>query len=111
VLIPLVGLGIAFAIFACVCAALLTLIPRLRPTLLNISVFAVAAVPASAISAIAYGRFFGNETGDLNPIAVLGLFVALLLAGTSVGLLSVIACKWLLRIVRLYRDSGSRVSP
>jgi hypothetical protein len=106
-LIPLVGLFIACAIFACIGTAVLALVPKLRSTLVNVALFVLGAVPTSAVSAVAYGRVFGNETGELKPFAVLGLFVLLLFAGVCGGLLCVFPYKWLTRIMLLHRNSGS----
>jgi hypothetical protein len=109
-LISLVGLFIACVIFACIGTAVLTIVPKLRPTLVNVAMFVLGAVPISAASALCYGRIFGNETGELNPNAVLGLFVVLSVAGCCGGLLSVFAYRWLTRAIPLQRDSGSRMS-
>jgi branched-subunit amino acid transport protein len=106
-IIPLVGLFIACAIFACIGAAVLTLIPHLRRTLSNVGSFVIGAVPSSAFAAIAYGRVFGNQTGELDSTAVVGLFGVLLLAGVCGGLLAVFAYTWLMRTIRLQRESGS----
>jgi hypothetical protein len=109
-LIPLVGFFVACAIFACVGVAVLAFIPRLRPTLVNLAVFVVGAVPSAAASAVAYGRIVGNEIGELNSVAVIGLFVVLLVVGLCAGLLSVLAYKWLMRVKRLHGDSEGPVS-
>ena len=109
-LISLVGFLIACAVFACIGAAVLALIPELRPTLANVAAFVLGAVPTSAVTAVAYGRFFGNETGELNPVAVVGLFAVLLVAGICGGLLGVFAYRWLMRVIGLHRDSDSSVS-
>jgi hypothetical protein len=108
-IVPLVGLSLACAIFACIGAALLALIPRLRPTLANVALFVIGAVLSGAVTAVAYGRVFGDATGTLRPPAVLGLFVALLVAGVCGGLLAVVAYRWFMRTMRLQRDSGSPV--
>lgn len=108
-IIPLVGLFIACAIFASIGAAALAPILHLRPTLANVSLFVLGAVPSSAITAVAYGRVFGDDTGELHhPVAVLGLFGALLVVGLCGGLLTVLAYRWLMRTMRLQRDSGRR---
>ena len=109
-LIPLVGLLVACVIFASIGAAVLAFISKLRPTLVNVVAFVVGAVPSSAVSAVAYGWVFGNERGELNPVAVIGLFVVLLVVGSCGGLMSVLAYKWLLRVVRLHRDSDNPLS-
>ena len=109
-LIPLVGFLVACAVFACIGAAVLAFIPKLRPTLVNVAVFVVGAVPSSAVSAVAYGRLFGNETGELTSVAVIGLFVVLSIVGLCGGLLSVLCYKWVMRVVRLRRGSRSPVS-
>ncbi len=106
-LVPLVGFLLACAIFGCVGWAVLALFPRLRPTLTNVGMFVIGAVPSAAVSAVAYGRVFGNEAGELNPIAVLGLFVVLLVAGLCGGLLVVLAYKRLTRGKRLERTAGN----
>jgi hypothetical protein len=104
-LIPLVGFFVACAIFAGIGTAVLAFIRKLRPTRVNVAVFVVGAVSISAVSAVAYGRIFGNETGELNSVAVIGLFVVLLVAGLCGGLLSVLSYKWLMRAVRSHGDS------
>ncbi len=108
-IVPLVGLFIAVAIFACIGAALLALIPHLRPTLANITLFVIGAVPICAVTAVVYGRVFGDATGELRPVAVLGLFSSLLVAGVFGGLLAVVAYAWLMGTIRLQRDSGNPV--
>ena len=108
-LLPLVGFFIACTIFACIGAAVLALVPKLRPTLVNVAVFVLGAVPTAAVSAVAYGRVYANETGVLNPVAVLGLFAVLLVAGLCGGLLPVFVHKWLRRFKRLQRESDSPV--
>jgi len=45
-IIPLVGLFIACAIFACIGAAVLALIPDLNPTLANVGLFVIGLSPA-----------------------------------------------------------------
>ena len=100
-IVPLVGLFLACAIFACIGAALLALIPRLRPTLANVALFVIGAVPSGAVTAVAYGRVFGDAEGTLRPPAVLGLFGALLVAGVCGGLLAVVAYRWFMRTMRL----------
>jgi len=105
-LIPLVGLAIGCAIFACIGMLALTLLPKLRPTPVNVAMFVLGAVPTSAVSALAYGQVFGNEAGELNPLAVLGLFALLLVAGVCGGLLCVFSYKWLTRVMPWHRDSG-----
>ena len=72
-IVPLVGLFVACAIFACIGAALLPLVPHLRPTLANVALFVAGAVPICAVTAVAYGRVFGDAMGELRPPAVLGL--------------------------------------
>ncbi len=98
-LVPLVGFVLACAIFASVGAALLALIPKLRPTLLNVGLFVLGAVPSSAASVIAYGRLFGNTEGEIDSAgAVLGIYLVLFLAGACGGLLTVLVSKRLMRI-------------
>ena len=108
-IVPLVGLFLACAIFACIGAALLALIPGLRPTLTNVALFVIGAVPSCAVTAVAYGRVFGDGAGMLRSPAVLGLYCTLLVAGVGGGLLAVIGYRWFMRTVRLQRDSGSPV--
>lgn len=110
-IVPVVGLFLACAIFACIGVALLALIPRLRPTLANVGLFVIGAVPSGAVTAVACGRAFGDASGTVHLPAVVGLFAALLVAGVCGGLLAVVAYRWLLRTVRLQRDSGSPVRP
>ncbi len=105
-LIPLVGFLIACTIFACVGAAVLALIPHLRPGHANVALFVIGAVPISAVSAVAYGRVFGDGAGELHGVAVPGLFVVLLVAGVCGGLLTVLAYRWLMRTMGLQRKSG-----
>jgi hypothetical protein len=95
VLIPLVGFLIACTVFACVGAALLSLIPKLRLTVGNVLLFVIGAVPTAAISAVLYGRVFGTETGELTPPAVLGLWAVLFVAGICGGLLTLLLCRCL----------------
>ena len=109
-IIPLVGLFLAVAIFACIGAALLALITHRRPTLANIALFVIGAVPSCAVTAVAYGRVFGDANGELRSAAVLGLFGSLLVAGVLGGRLAVIAYPWIMRTMRLLRDSGSPVN-
>ncbi len=109
-LIPLVGFIIACAIFACIGAAALALFPKLRPTPVNIAVFVLGAVPTSVASGVAYGRLFANEAHELTtPVAVVGFFLSLLAGGFCGGLVSVFACRWLMRVLRFHRNSGSPV--
>ena len=110
-IIPLVGLFIACAIFACIGAAVLALIPHLNPTLANVGLFVIGAVPSSFVAAVAYGRVFGDGTGELlQPGAVIGLFSVLLGAGLCGGLLIVLAYRWLMRAIRLQRESSTPVN-
>lgn len=108
-LIPLVGLLIACAVFACIGAAVLALIPHLHRTLTNVSLFVVGAVPSSALAAIAYGWVFGDRTGELHGAAVIGLFGVLLVAGGG-GLLTLIIYVRIMRTMRSQRQSGSPVN-
>ena len=107
-IIPLVGCLLACTIFGCIGAALLALIPHLRPTLVNIALFVIGAVPSCGAAAIAYGRVFGDATGELRLPAVVGLFAVLLVAGVCGGLLAVVAYRWLTRTIHLQRDSDTR---
>src|SRR5580658_6283209 len=109
-LIPLVGLLLACAVFAGVGVAVLAFIPKLHPTLVNVSVFVVGAVPSSAVSSIAYGRIFGNGAGELNSVAVIGLFVVLLISGLCGGYLSVLAYERIIEVIRPDRGPGSPAS-
>ena len=63
-LVPLVGLFIVCAIFACIGTALLYVTPQFRPTLANVALFVFGAVPSCAVSAIAYGRVFVMRKGS-----------------------------------------------
>ncbi len=105
-IVPLAGLFLACAIFASIGAALLALIPRLRVSLANVALFVIGAVPSCAVTAVAYGGIFGDATGDLHPLAVLGLFGALLISGVCGGLLAVVAYRWHVRSRCLKQDSG-----
>jgi hypothetical protein len=110
VIIPLVGLFISCAIFTCIGAAVLALLPHLRATLANVGLFVIGAVPTSAVAAVAYGRVFGRGTGELHGGAlVLSLFGIMLVAGLCGGLLTVLAYRWLMRTIRLQRESGTPV--
>jgi hypothetical protein len=108
-LLPLVGVVIACTLFACIGAALLTLLPKFRLTFGNVVLFVIGAVPSSAVSAVVYGRVFGNETGELNTTAVLFLFVVLLVAGLFGGFVTVSVYKWLIRFRHLQRPSRNPV--
>ena len=110
-IVPLVGFFIACAIFACMGATVLALIPHLRPTLANIGSFVIGAVPSSAAAAIGYGRLLGDGTGELHSAgAVFGLFGVMLIAGLCGGLLIILAYKWLMRTLRLPRGAGTSAS-
>jgi hypothetical protein len=109
-IIPLVGLLLAVAIFACIGAGLLAVIPHLRLTLPNVAVFVMGAVPSCAVTAVAYGRVFGDANGELRSVAVLGLFGSLVVAGVFAGLLSVVAYRRLMRTMHLQRDAGSPIN-
>ena len=103
-LIPAVGFLIACTIFAGVGAVALSRIPRLQLSLVNVLVFVIGAVPTSAFSAIAYGWLFANKAGELNPVAVPGLYAVLLFGGLFGGLVAVLAWTWLMRFARLFAD-------
>ena len=68
-LVPLAGLLVACAIFACIGAALLAVVPRLRLTFANVGLFVIGAVPSCAVTAVAYGRVFGHVNGELRQPA------------------------------------------
>ena len=108
-IVPLVGFLVAYTMFGCIGAALLSLIPNLRPTLANVALFVIGAVPNCAVAAIAYGRVFGDATGELRPPAVLGLFGVLFIAGVCGGLLAVVANRWLTRTIHWQRDSDNTI--
>lgn len=105
-IIPLVGLFIACAIFAGIGAAVLSLLSHLRLTLVNLVVFVMGAVPCAFVAAVAYGRVFGNVTVELAPRAVLGLFGVMPVAGLTGGLLAVLAYGRIMRIIPLRQQSG-----
>jgi hypothetical protein len=107
-LIPAVGFVIACTIFAGVGALALSRIPRLHLSLVNVVVFVIGAVPTSAFSAVAYGWVFANKAGELNPVAVLGLFAVLLVAGLLGGLLAVVVWTWLMRFTGSHRVPFTR---
>ena len=106
-IVPVVGFLVGCAIFACIGTGLLALTPHLCPTLANVALFVIGAVPICALTAVAYGRVFGDATGELHPLAVLGLFGVLLVAGICGGLLAVVVYRWLTRTMRFQRESGS----
>lgn len=106
-IIPLVGLFIACAIFAGFGAAVLPLVLHLRPTLANVGLFVIGSVPSAVAAAIAYGRAFGDVTGELNSGAVLGLFGVMPVAGLCGGLLAVLAYGRFMRTMHWQRESGT----
>jgi hypothetical protein len=106
-LIPLVGFVLACVIFAGIGAALLTLVPKLRPTLISVGLFVLGAVPSSFVVIVAYGRLFGDGEGELHSAgAILGVYVVLFLAGVCGGLLSVLLSTRLVRFIHMRRESG-----
>ena len=105
-LVPLVGFVLGCAVFICVGMALLALLPKLRLTMPNLVVFVIAAVPASAGGAIAYGWAFGDAAGQLTPVAVIGLYAVLLIAGMCGGIVAVFFCRWLVRAIRPQTEFG-----
>jgi len=109
-LVPFVGLFIACAIFVCIGAILLALIPPFQTTLANISLFVIGAVPSSALAAIAYGQISADSGGELHGVAILGVFGVLLIAGVCGGTLTLLAYRWLMRRMRLLPKSGSPVN-
>lgn len=106
-IIPLVGLFTACAIFAGLGVAVLSLVPRLRLTLANLGLFVIGSVPTAAAAAIAYGRVFGDVTGELNSGAVLGLFGVMPVAGLCGGLLAVLVYGRLMRTMHWQRESST----
>ena len=98
-LVPLVGFILACVIFAAVGAALLALTPKLRPTLMNVGVFVLGAVPSSFAGVVAYGRLLGNDQGELPSAgAILGVYLVLFLAGVCGGLLTLTTFRRLAQI-------------
>jgi hypothetical protein len=109
-LVPLVGFVLACVIFASLGAALLALMPKLRPTLMNVGLFVLGAVPSALVGVIAYGRLFGNDEGELHSAgAVLGVFPVLFLAGVCGGLLTLVVSTRLARFSHSQRDSGRSI--
>jgi hypothetical protein len=109
-LVPLAGLFIACAVFACISAAVLALIPKLRLTLINVVLFVIGAVPSSLVGGFVYGRVFADANNELsNPVALFGMYGVLLAAGLCGGLLTVLIYQWLMRFKGLQWDNGNTV--